>query len=607
MTPPPAAGPRGATAGLLRFLRSEVPGPAAAVGFLALASAGLEATGLLLLVPLLSLAGLDLGAGGLDPLARAVGRVLVAAGLPKTLPSVLAVYVAAATGVALVGAAQAGASARLQARTTTALRRRLFAAVCGARWSFVSRRRASTVAHALTLEVDRVASAVHFLVEMAAGAALALVYLALALRVSVPLTGATLACGLLVLWSMRGRLSRARRGGEEVGLAMEAWYSAMEEQLASLRLHRIFGNAARGEARFGELSDRVAEGGRALQSSHARSRTWFEAGTIAALAVLVWISVEVFALPAGSLVLLLFLYARLMRRVGALQQQAHLFAAEIPAWETLARLEEEAEAEAEPRPAGGAPAPRRTALAFRDVSFRYGPDGPPALEGVTLDIPAGRTTAVVGPSGAGKSTLVDLAAGLLEPGGGEILLDGVPLAGALRSSWQSGLGVVPQDPFLFHDTVRGNLLWAAPGATEADLEEALRAADAWELVGRLPRGLDTVVGDRGATLSGGERQRIALARALVRRPSLLLLDEATSSLDSESEDRIRAALARLRGRATLLVVAHRLSTVREADAVHVLEGGRLVESGTFDGLLARPGGRLRALAAAQGIAGQGRG
>jgi ATP-binding cassette subfamily C protein len=161
--------------------------------------------------------------------------------------------------------------------------------------------------------------------------------------------------------------------------------------------------------------------------------------------------------------------------------------------------------------------------------------------------------------------------------------------------WREGIGYVAQDTVLFHDSVRENLRWARPDATDDELWEALRASAADGFVAALPEGIATVVGDRGVRLSGGERQRLALARALLRRPSLLILDEATSALDTENERRIRDAIAALHGRVTILLITHRLSSVRDADAIHVMEGGGLIESGDWPSLLAKPGGRFRAL------------
>ncbi len=233
--------------------------------------------------------------------------------------------------------------------------------------------------------------------------------------------------------------------------------------------------------------------------------------------------------------------------------------------------------------------PPAGSLRLEGVGFHWPGRALPALDAVSLEIAENRTTALVGPSGAGKSTLADLCLGLLEPGSGGVSVGGVPLAGPARTAWRGRCAVVPQEVFLFHDTVRANLLWASPAATEGDLWRALTDAAADTLVRGLPQGLDTVVGDRGLRLSGGERQRLALARALLRRPAFLVLDEATSHLDHEHEAMIQTTLNRLQGRMTVLVIAHRLSTVRHADHIAVLKAGRVVEGGTWDQLCAGEG------------------
>ena len=203
-----------------------------------------------------------------------------------------------------------------------------------------------------------------------------------------------------------------------------------------------------------------------------------------------------------------------------------------------------------------------------------------ALAGVDLAIPAHRLVAVTGPSGAGKTTLLDLLLGLIEPDAGEIRVDGALLAGEVRRRWRGSVAYLPQDPHLFHETLRTNLLRARPGATEAELWRALRQAAAADFVTALPEGLETVVGDRGARLSGGERQRIMLARALLREPALLLLDEATSQLDADTERQILVTLRSLRSRTTVVAVTHRPSVLEAADQVVRLEAGRVIAAGT---------------------------
>jgi ATP-binding cassette subfamily C protein len=183
----------------------------------------------------------------------------------------------------------------------------------------------------------------------------------------------------------------------------------------------------------------------------------------------------------------------------------------------------------------------------------------------------------MGPSGAGKSTMADLILGLLSPDHGTVKIDGNPLSGGFLHRWRQSVGYVPQDTFLFHDTIRANLLWARPDAEEKDLWHVLRLSAADGFVSGAPQGLDAVVGDRGGWLSGGERQRIALARALLREPSLLLLDEATTSLDTESEEYINEAIDRLHGKLTIVMIAHRSAAIRRADRIVVLDKGQIIE------------------------------
>ncbi|HEY0216623.1 MAG TPA: ABC transporter ATP-binding protein [Cellulomonas sp.] len=211
------------------------------------------------------------------------------------------------------------------------------------------------------------------------------------------------------------------------------------------------------------------------------------------------------------------------------------------------------------------------------------------LEHVSLTVPHGHLVALVGPSGAGKTTIAQLVARLYDVTGGTVRVAGQDVRQVTQESLREAIGIVTQDAHLFHDTIRANLVYARPGATDADLEQALRRAQIWDLVSRLPDGVDTVVGDRGYRLSGGERQRLAIARLLLKAPPVVILDEATAHLDSESEAAVQHALAEALVGRTALVIAHRLSTVREADSIVVLDDGRVAEQGTHAELLARGG------------------
>lgn len=248
----------------------------------------------------------------------------------------------------------------------------------------------------------------------------------------------------------------------------------------------------------------------------------------------------------------------------------------------------------------GALAVKDAQIEFRNVNFAYG-SNPPVLRKLSFVAEGGKTTALVGPSGAGKSTVITLVPRFYDPAEGEILIDGQNIADVTKSSLRQKLAYVSQQPYLFEGTIRDNIRYGRPEATDAEIEDAARLANAHDFILAQPQGYDTPVGENGVTLSGGQRQRLSIARALVRNAPILLLDEATSALDTESEAAVQQALdAAMNGR-TVIVIAHRLSTVVNADKIIVMQGGEVAEEGTHESLAQQPGGlyaRLNNLQAA---------
>ncbi|MFN8512771.1 MAG: ABC transporter ATP-binding protein [Chloroflexia bacterium] len=559
-----------------------------------LCAAGLtEGTGLLLLLPLLQLVGIDVGQGAPARLARVVAAGFARVGARPTLELVLPLYVAIVGVQALLVRRQAGAQIALQYALVDRLRGRLYRAIAGANWPFLSRQRIAELTHALTSESDRIGAATQYLGQLCAAGLVAAVYLLLAVQISAALTGLIGLCGLALLFAQRQQRRRVGEAGEALTQSLRRWHSAASELLGGLKLIKSTGSEARSIAHADERIRAVSAAHGAVVRGQAAAKSWLDIGAVALLSGIVYVAVRGLHLSAAGLLLLIFLFARVLPRLTGAIQSYHNYIALLPAVgavrEQLARCEAEAEA---PKDATATFA-LRSAVAFEGVEFGYAP-GQTVVGPLDLVIPAGRTTAIVGPSGAGKSTLADLLLGLLEPTAGAIRVDGQPLLSQQRGAWQRQIGYVPQEALLFHDSLRANVCWDRPEASEGEIAAALGQAAA-EFAWLLPEGLDTVVGERGTRLSGGERQRVALARALLRNPALLILDEATSNLDVESEGRILATLEALHQRVTILLITHRLATARLADTIHVLQAGRIVQSGDWEALITDRTGQFHAL------------
>ena len=234
--------------------------------------------------------------------------------------------------------------------------------------------------------------------------------------------------------------------------------------------------------------------------------------------------------------------------------------------------------------------PVRGAVSLESITFRYQPDQPDVVRDVSLDIAPGEVVALVGRSGAGKTSIASLLPRFWDVTSGRITLDGIDIRELSLDTLRGAIGIVPQEPVLFSGTIRENIAYARPDASDADVLRAAQAAHAWEFIERLPEQWNARVGERGVKLSGGQRQRIAIARVFLKDPAIVILDEATSSLDAESERYVEQALEQLLQGRTTLLIAHRLSTVRRADRVVVLDQGRIVETGAHDELLSREDG-----------------
>ena len=606
---------------LVRFSVAVDPRAFALTVATALAGSLTEGVGLVLLLPLLSAAGMNFsGVSVASRLSGASQRLLMGAGVPHGLwlPAVLSVFLATGALRSMLRRAQTMMNFTTTTRAHLALSRRVYESVVRAQWGFLVRQRAGRLTHLLTGELRKVEDAISLLLSLINLGCLTLLYLAIALKLSAAMTGLVLAMGGGLMLLERRSLGRMRASGEVFAQSVGEVYAATGEHLSNLKSVKTYDAEERDVRQFAKLCGEMARHAVGTAKQQAASTFRFEVGTLAALGAVIFLALGVLHVQAATMLMLLAVFTRLMPQLATVQSEAHQLAGVLPSFDHVLAIEAECAAHAEPQAEGDGAEELAAARLSLEREFRLekvwfayqasdslrGTESQPkepefVLRGIDLGIEAGLLTAVVGPSGAGKSTIADLVNGLLLPARGRLLLDGRAVTQAELQQWRRQVGYVGQETVLFHQSVRENLLWAKPGASDDELREALEMASAG-FVYELPGGLETVAGDRGVLLSSGERQRISLARALLRKPTLLILDEATNALDVENEARILDAIreairsskldamqnARQEGRGalTVLMIAHRPSAVCRADRIFELEDGRIVRWGTWEEL-----------------------
>ena len=500
-------------------------------------------------------------------------------GLAFTLTWIMLVVLALTVVRGLALLAQTWLASYYLARYEAEVKTGAYEALMGASWPFFLRQRAGDLTNALTIESGRAANGFGALIGSVGAFLNILVYMGLAVAVSWQLTLATAGATavLVAVFSIMTRVARVLgQGATEANMDL---LSEINEGIAGAKIVKSQALEEPMIRRLGRLAARRARFDVLLGVNRGMFYSTAELAFIGLLVSGILLSTRVLDQPATTVMLSALLFFRTFQRTRMFQQGLLSLNAVLPGLAAVRRIVSEAHRDAEPK--GGRPFDRlRLGIDFEEVHFAYA-DGKPVLEGVSLSIPAGSMVALVGRSGVGKTSIVDLTIGLLQPTKGRVLVNGEPLASYDVDSWRSRIAYVPQETILFNDSVARNISWGRPDASETEIREVAERAQAAEFIEALPEGYDTMIGDRGMRLSGGERQRLALARAFLRNPELLILDEATSELDTETEAAIQAALEKMRGRMTMLMVAHSFSTITSADPIHVLSEGRVVESGTM--------------------------
>ncbi len=530
-----------------------------------------EGVGIAALLPLLNLVITPEGAEGTQSaMMLYVERTFAFVGLEVSIGALLVVIVGMITAKSLLMMAAMTQVGYTAAHVVMGLRFRVVRALLAARWRHFVDQRAGEFASAVGGEPLRAASAYVAACHAVAGGLVFLVYVLLSVAISWEVSIAAFVVGCIGMVVLQRLVAVSRRAGQEQTRFQKSFMTRLLQGLDGMKPLKAM-------AREGSLGPMIEadtlglnRAQRKIVVSQEAMKEAHEIIRVLAVAGGLYVFLTIWSQPTDSLFVLILLFARMLQKVTQLQSHYQYAAGNQEAFVFLRSTAEAAEDAREPN--AGSETPRFTsAISLREVSFSYGRED--VLDRASMVLPAGKFIAIVGGSGAGKTTVADLIIGLHRPQRGEVWIDDLPMGDADIRAWREMIGYVPQETFLFHDTVAANVTLGDEEVSRARVKSALRRAEAWDFVAALPEGVDTVVGERGARLSGGQRQRIAIARALIRDPALLILDEATTALDPETEAGIAVTMQRLAGKVTVLSISHQPAMKRAADIVYRIEGG----------------------------------
>ena len=474
------------------------------------------------------------------------------------------------------------------------LRDQLYHTVSAARWEQLAASRQTDTINLFTAQCSQVSYGVAEIIQLLASVVSTIVSLCIAVWLSLPVTVFVIICGGAFAMLFRKLMKASKSYGDEMIRINRAMYQELFSQLRSVKEVRTYGVQKEHEALFGDISRSFRDAKLKYVRLRAFPSMLYSIAAAGMIGVIFLVCVLGFEMDTARLMVLVYVFMRLWPVFSGFINRINSILTCVPAYEKLSEAFKNLSAE-ETGDANCAPMPFEDRIEFKNVSFAYAESEEDVLKSASFSLKKGSVTALVGRSGAGKSTIADLLLGFLTPGSGEILIDGVALNPENLPSWRREIGYIPQEPLILNASVRENLQRFHPDATEQDMIAALKKAQAWTIIEGMPKGLDTSLGDEGVRLSGGERQRIVLARVLLGNPRLIIMDEATSAMDYESETAVREAISSLSDRVTILIIAHRLATVRTAKYAMVLENGQITEDGLLQELLKKPNGYLNKL------------
>ncbi|MDE1919651.1 MAG: ABC transporter ATP-binding protein [Patescibacteria group bacterium] len=537
----------------------------------------LEGIGISAAVPLISF---FMGGGGAttDLITGAIKSVFMFLHVPFSfrylLAFILGLFVIRSVSVVVFGYIRGWINADfLSKESEDVMRRALLSS-----WSFSLKQKIGTMHNTLVRDVQQSGALLGGMVQIIQSFSGFLMYFLVAINISTLMTLYAMGGGALLLFILWPLLRRTQRIGLETAGVEKQFAQFLSEHIIGMKSIKAAG-VERTAIKNGVTHIHLLRDLSIRQSFVGTlSTSFFQPFSIVLVALLFLLTYHAPGFSIISFAASLYLIQKIFAYLESGQNALQTVGALLPYAQNIEVFKRAMDAHRESN-AGDAPFIFTKELAFRDVSFAYD-EGRRILDGVDFSIRAGETVGLVGPSGAGKTSVADLLLRLFKPGEGELFLDGVPSAAVSLEAWRKHIGYVSQDVFLLNGTIEENIRFYNQALTEGDIETAAKQANIYDFIRGLPEGFRTTTGDRGVMLSGGQRQRIALARALAGRPALLILDEATSALDHESEKLIHESIRGLHGEVTVFIIAHRPSTVAEADVILVLSRGRIVERGT---------------------------
>lgn len=520
-------------------------------------------------------------------------------GLPVSIVTVMLFFLCIIAVKNIVSAASTVVFTKLHFRLIRSLIVDEFAAFLSANWRFFLSNSYGVLGNTLVKETEKLGLSFEAVVRILSGLLRIIFFITLGLIISWELTVTvlTLLALFLVPFALLGNTTY--KIGKLHTAAGNDFHGMILETFSAAKLILGFGNQRKSLERLANSISPYISTATQFVLIRALTPLAFEPIGIAIVLTAVYAGIYYYQLNVSEVVVLLFAFRMSCSIALDMTVEKNRLQNMAPALEQIYRLKSEAECMKE-RPGGRRFDLLQREIGLKNITFAY-PSGECVLSNINLVIPKGKLIAIIGKSGSGKTTLIDLLMGFYKPQSGQFLVDDADFESLDITSWRNKIGYVPQDAFLFNMSVKDNLIWCCETASAEDIHSACRLANATEFIEKFPQGYDTILGDRGVRLSGGERQRIALARAILKRPEILILDEATSALDSHSEALVQNAIDSISKATTVIVVAHRLATIRQADYIYVLDHGVIVEEGTFEYLMAIKGGEFLKAAEMQGI------